>query len=36
VSQILKTLKDLDLKNKGLGAPTDHENLLKEVLIKIL
>jgi DNA polymerase-3 subunit delta len=36
VSQILKVLKDLDLKNKGMGAPTDHQNLLKELLIKIL
>ena len=36
VSKILKVLKDLDLKNKGMGAPTDHQNLLKELLIKIL
>lgn len=36
VSQILKHIKDLDLKNKGLGSPSDHENLLKELLIKIL
>jgi DNA polymerase-3 subunit delta len=36
VSQVLYTLKELDLKNKGIGAPSDHENLLKELLIKIL
>jgi len=36
VSQILFILKELDLKNKGVGAPSDQENLLKELLIKIL
>lgn len=36
VSQVLYTLKELDLKNKGVGSPSDHENLLKELLIKIL
>ncbi|MFT6722515.1 MAG: DNA polymerase-3 subunit delta, partial [Flavobacteriaceae bacterium] len=36
VSQVLYTLKELDLKNKGIGSPSDHENLLKELLIKIL
>lgn len=36
VSQVLHTLKDLDLKNKGVGAPSDQANLLKELLIKVL
>lgn len=36
VSGILQILKDLDLKNKGVGTPTDQTNLLKELLIKIL
>ncbi len=36
VSQALHNLKTLDLKNKGVGAPSDPTNLLKELLIKLL
>ena len=36
VSSIIADLRDLDIKGKGVGANLSQEDLLKELLVKII
>ena len=36
VAQVISFLRDADVKSKGVGANQTHEDILKELLFKIL
>ena len=36
VAQVIATLRDADIKSKGVGASQSHKDILKELLFKIL